>query len=116
MARADVQAAGLAAIQAADAQAISDNLGVAYDAGATDQKASDGTFTQADIDAAVAAQAASDNAAIVAAQAAQANLQASLDALSAKEAPEAALLQQISAGASALQAALSALLAPPAQS
>ncbi len=55
MGKSDAVAAGVSAFQTAETQALTDALGNAYDAGATDQKASDGSFTQADIDKAVAA-------------------------------------------------------------
>lgn len=55
MARQDVIQQQLAAVQTSETQALTDALGAAYDQGATDQKASDGTLTQADLDAAVAA-------------------------------------------------------------
>ena len=55
MAKSDFIAAQLVSIQAAQAQAISDGLGATWDESATEQKSSDGTLTQADLDAAVAA-------------------------------------------------------------
>lgn len=115
MAKTDVVSAGIAAIQSAETQALSDQLGIAYDAGATDQKASDGTFTQADIDAAVTAAQAVDAQALAAAQAtsdaAQAAIQAQLTALSTKEAPEAAAIAGLQASVAAAQVALAAIVA-----
>jgi hypothetical protein len=54
MAKADVVAAQLAVIQAAEVQAISEGLGACYDQGVADQVPSGGA-SQADIDAAVKA-------------------------------------------------------------
>lgn len=115
MARADVQAAGVVAIQAADAQAISDQLGVAYDAGAADQKGSDGTFKQSDIDAAVAAAQAVDQAAAVAAKsasdAALAALQSQMTALASKEGIESGVIAGLQSSVAAVQSALAAVVA-----
>lgn len=96
MAKADVVAAAVVSIQAAEAQALSDGLGSVYDQGAQDQKASDGTFTQADIDAAVLAKSVSD--------------QAAADALSA----QVSALQADDDAKSKIIAGIQALLAPPA--
>jgi len=60
MAKADVVAAQKQAIIDGESAVIEQALGAAYDGGANDQKASDGSFTQADIDAAVAKAQADD--------------------------------------------------------
>lgn len=115
MAKQDVIAAGVAAIQTAEAQAISDQLGIAYDAGCTDQKASDGTFKQSDIDAAVAAAQAVDAQAAADAKAASdgalASLQANMAALSAKEGQEAGVIAGLQSSVQAVQASLAAIVA-----
>lgn len=98
MAKADVIAAAVVSIQAAEAQALSDGLGSVYDQGASDQKSSDGTFTQADIDAAVLAKGVSDQAAVDA-------LTAQVSALQADDDAKSKIIQGIQA-----------LLAPPVQS
>lgn len=97
MAKADVIAAAVVSIQAAEAQALSDGLGSVYDQGALDQKSSDGTFTQADIDAAVAAKGVSDQAAVDA-------LTQQVSALQADDDAKSKIIQGIQA-----------LLAPPVQ-
>ena len=115
MAKQDVVSAGVAAIQAADAQALTDQLGIAYDAGATDQKASDGSFTQADIDKAVASAQAVDATAMAAAKAASdsaiADLQTQLSALSTKEGQEAGVIASLQSSVKNIQDALAALMA-----
>lgn len=82
MAKADVVAAAKAQLVAAESDAQDAALGVAYDGGALDQKSSDGTFTQADIDAAVLAKGVSDQAAVDALSAQVSALQADDDAKS----------------------------------
>ncbi len=120
MAKVDVVTAGVTAIQSGEVQLYSDQLGIAYDAGAVDQKASDGTLSQGDLDAAVKAATDPLNAQIAAdvvtLQAAHddaatqlAALQANLDALSAKEKPEAALIASLQASAASLTQALAAI-------
>lgn len=115
MAKQDVISAGVIAIQAAEAQALSDQLGLAYDAGAVDQKASDGTLTQADLDAAVSAAKAVDAQAMsdakAASDAALADLQAKLDALSQKEGQEAGVIAGLQSSVAAVQASLAAVVA-----
>ncbi len=64
MGKSDFVAQQLAAIQSGQTQVISDALGATFDEGALEQKASDGTLTQGDVDAAVAAAVAPLNAQI----------------------------------------------------
>ncbi len=122
MAKADVVAAQLALVQAAEVQAVSDGLGNCYDQGALDQKASDGTFQQSDIDAAVKAavdplnaQIASDATILAAAQAKAVSdlglLQVSFDALNAKEQLEENAVAGLQASIGQVQAALDAIKA-----
>lgn len=109
MTRADVISAGVLAIQAAEASALGSALGAAYDQGGVDQKASDGTFTQADIDSAVAAAQAVD----AAAQAAAVKVvQDALTALIVKESAEASELVALQSGISALVALFPVPAAP----
>lgn len=128
MAKADVVAAGIAAL----AQAESDAFGVAYDSSFAEGVASvpvgtGGGFQQSDIDAAVAAaiaplnQSISDltakdaldaQAAIDAkaqGDAALASMKAEMDALSAKEGIEAQTLQNLSSAYGQLQQVVSVL-------
>lgn len=120
MAKQDVIDSGVANVQAAEVQALKDALSAAYDQGATDQKASDGTLTQADVDAAVKAavdplnaQIASDAAALADSQAkavsAVADVQSKLDAMTSKEQGEEAIVANLQSSAAALQAALDSL-------
>ncbi len=130
MAKEDVVAAGVAAVQAADAQALSDQLGIAYDAGALDQKASDGTLSQGDLDAAVSAALATakveSDAVLAAAQAVDAQaladaqaqgavaldaVQAALDAMTAKEQLEEEAVADVAAKILSVQAAFDAIKA-----
>lgn len=122
MVKADVVAAAVISIQGAQSQALSDGLGAVYDQGAVDQKASDGTLTQADLDAAIAAAVgplnsqiaalqAQDASDIAAGQAALATLQASFDALSVKEASEAGVVSGLQGSIGSIQGALAALQA-----
>lgn len=126
MAKADAVSAAILMIQNEQAQALTDGVGSAYDAGASDQKAADGTGTspsdQAVIDglnaqvAALTAQDASDVASLRAAQASLASVQQQLSDLSTKEAGEAALIQGLTGSLSVLQnvvVELQAVLAPP---
>lgn len=115
MAKADVVAAAVSAIQQNQAQALIDGLGSVYDQGGLDQKASDGTFTQADIDSAVAAAQAVDAQALSDAQAKASSdlaaVQDQLSALSSKEAGESATLVSLQSSVAAAQASLAAVLA-----
>ena len=138
MAKSDTVATQLAAIQTAETQAITDGLGACYDQGAVDQKASDGTLTQADLDAAVAAavaplntqiatltaQDAADVQALADAQAKAvsdlAALQAQLDAAVSADVADKALVSNLQGAVAAVQtsldaikAAVSAVLNPP---
>ena len=118
MAKADVVAAAVAAVQQGETQVLTDQFGSVFDQA---EAQGNGTgFTQADIDAAVSAAQAVDATALNAAQAAAAlqlsTLQASLDALTAKEAPEAQLIASLQSSAASLTAALAAInaaLNPP---
>lgn len=112
----DVVAAGVKAVQDAEVQALSDQLGIAYDAG----KADGGGLSQADVDAAVAAQQAADAQVLADAQAkADADLAAAKQALAdmtAKEQLEEAAVADVKAKIDAVQAsfdAIKALFSPP---
>lgn len=114
----DAVAAALVAVQAGETQVLTDQLGAVYDQG--EAQGTGPGFTQADIDAAVAAAQAVDATALQAAQADAsaklAVLQGSLDALTAKEAPEAQLIASLQSSAVSLKAALDAIdaaLNPP---
>jgi hypothetical protein len=113
--KAETVQAGVAQVQQAQTQALSDALGAAYDAGATDQKGLDGSFTQMDIDRAVADAQGVDAAAFQAAQdkstKALADIQAKVDALAAKEGQEASVIAGFQKSVTGLQAALAALSA-----
>lgn len=125
MAKVDVVAAAVAAVQAGQLQVLNDQFSSVFD-----QAEAQGTgpgFTQADIDSAVAAAVgplndqitaltAQDQADIAAgqvaltnAQTATAAVQASLDALTAKEAPEASLIASLQQSAASLTTALAAI-------
>lgn len=124
--RADVISNGVSAIQAGVAGVLGDQLGIAYDAGSVDQKGLDGSFTQADIDSAVAASKALDAQALSDSQAADAkafsdakmasdalmaDLQDKFDALSKKESSESGIIAGFQSSKAALQAVLDGLLA-----
>ena len=113
MSKEQIVADGVAGIQAGQVQVLSDQLGLVYDAAALEQKASDGTLSQADVDAAVAAAQAVDAQALAAAQAASdaalAELQGQLTALSLKEGQEASVIAGLQASKDALAAALATL-------
>lgn len=119
MAKEDVVAAGVLAVQAAEEQALKDQLGIAYDAGALDQKAADGTLSQADLDAAVAQAVAAvqsvDAQALAEAQAnAQGDLslvQSALDAMTAKEQLEEKVVSDLNDAIQAVQASFDAIKA-----
>lgn len=96
MAKADVVAAGVVSVQAAEAQGLSDGLGAFYDQVVANVPVSG--FTQADIDAAVLAKGVSD--------------QAAADALSA----QVSALQADDDAKSKIIAGIQALLNPPVQS
>lgn len=102
--KADIVSQAVAAIQAGEAQVMSDAIGAAVDEAALEQKASDGTLTQADLDAAVKAASDPLNAQIAALQAQDAS-----DAKAASDA-QAALSDAQSQLASA-QASVSDLTA-----
>lgn len=125
MAKADVVATGLTAIQSGVTQVYSDQLGLAYDGGFTDGVASvpvgtGGGFQQSDIDAAVKAQVDADALVLATAQKqgadALAALQSSFDALKSKddalvvkEGAEAQTLQSLQTAKDQLAAVLASL-------
>lgn len=134
MSKEAIVAAAVAAVQAGELQILNDQFNSVYDQAALEQKASDGTLSQADLDKAVAAQKAADQAAIDAAvaqdaadvkagqdavaagKAALVDLQSKFDALSAKEGVEAGTLASLQAAKDKLQAvldALNAIIVPP---
>lgn len=110
MGKEEVVAAAVVSIQAAEAQALSDGLSSVYDAGLASAPVTDGTFTQADIDAAVAAKGVLDQAAIDDITAKLAALQTADDALKADD--EA--LKAVNAGLQDVIEHVKALLFPPA--
>jgi hypothetical protein len=125
MAKADIVAAQLAAIQQGQNQVLSDAIGAAYDGGAQDQAAADGSSTsaadQAKIDALTAQVAdltAKDEADVKAGQDALAAMQSQMtdvqkqlaDALAAKSADET-VIQGLQAAASQIQGLLDQLKA-----
>lgn len=111
MAKDDAVKTGVAAFQVAVVQVVADQIGAAYDTGATDQKASDGSFTQADIDAAVAAAQGIDAKELADAQVKASSdlaaLQASFDAMAAKDTSLQAQLDAVKSSVAALSALLS---------
>lgn len=113
MSKVDIVSAGVAAIQVGQTQVLTDQLGVVYDAAALEQKASDGTLSQADLDAAVAAAQAVDAQALADAKAASdaalAGLQSQLSVLATKEGQEASVIAGLQASKDALAAALATL-------
>lgn len=122
MAKADTVAAQKAAVLAGQDAALESGLESCYDQGAVDQKASDGTLTQADLDAAVKAatdplnaQIAADATALAQAQAdAQtqlASLTQQLSDMTAKEQGEEKVIAELQASVAAVQAALDAIKA-----
>ncbi len=127
MSKADIVAAALSAISAGSAQVLSDAVGAAVDQSALEQKASDGTLGQGDLDAAVAAAVAplneqilaltdKDAADIAAGVAALSDLQGKLDTLAAKESVEAGIVNGLKDSLAALQdvvAKLSGIVTPP---
>ena len=131
MSKPDVVSAAKASFVSAQDGALQSFGESCYDGGAVDQKASDGTLTQADLDAAVKAATDPLNAQIAQdatdlakahsdADAAAAALKTSTDALAAMTADDASktkAVADVQANAVALQAALDVikgLLAPPA--
>lgn len=140
MAKADVVAAGITAIQSGVTQVYTDQLGVAYDGGFTDGVASvpagtGGGFQQSDIDAAVAAAIAPLNQSIsdltakdagdvqaladakVASDAAVADLQGKLDTLAAAKSVDDGIISGLQGALQQIkdaEAALQSLFPPPA--
>jgi len=119
----DVIDAGVAAVQEAEKAALAEQLGVAYDAGMADApKPEGGGLSQADVDAAVAAQKAIDDKAMADAQALadgkMADLQKALEDMTAKEQLEEAAVADVQAKVEQVQAAfdaIKAILLPPKQ-
>ncbi len=115
MAKEEVVAAQLAAIQSAQTQALVDGLGAVYDQAALDQKAADGTLSQADVDAAVAAAQAVDAQALADATAQfnsdLAAVQTALDDMTAKEAMEEEAVKAVQASIDSVQASFDAIRA-----
>ncbi len=116
MAKTDVIAAAVAAIQSGEAQVLNDQLGSVFDSGlASAPVGSGGGFTQADIDAAVAAAQGVDAAALAAAQAdftaKMATLQTSLDAMTAKEQMEETAVAGLQTAIASVQASFDAIKA-----
>lgn len=130
----------VSAIQAGEAQVLNDAIGSAVDQAALEQKASDGTLTSSDLDAAVKAatdplnasiaalqaQLAGDAETLTASQAADAQaladvqtkaasdiaaVQASLDAMTAKEQLEEGAVSDVSAKVAAAQQSLADMTA-----
>lgn len=130
MSRDQIIADAISAISVGQAQALSAAIGAAVDASAVEQKASDGTLTQADLDKAVAdvkaqldasvAQDALDKQAALDAKAAGdqavADLQVKFDALASKEGVEASIVDGLKGSLASLQdvvAKLAAIQSPP---
>jgi hypothetical protein len=112
--KADVVAAAMSAIQSGQAQVVSDQLGLVYDAGLAAAPVGGG-LSQSDVDAAVAAARAVDAQALADAQAksdaALLDLQGKLDAMTAKDVDAEAKVKAIQDAAAAYQAAVAAVLA-----
>ncbi len=119
MSKDQIVSQALASISSGQAQVLADAIGVAVDQSALEQKASDGTLSQADLDKAVAdavsAAQAVDAQALADAQAkAQADLaalQASLDSVTAKELGEEAAVKALQDAMAAVQASWDAVKA-----
>ena len=115
MAKVDTVNAQIAAVQAGQLQALTDGLGVCYDQGALDQKASDGTLTQADLDKAVADAKAADAVILAQAQAdgqaALAVVQQQLTDMTSKEKVEEGVISGLQTAVTQAQAALAAIAA-----
>lgn len=123
MAKLDVVQAQLQVIQAAEVQALTDGLGACYDQGMANAGGTPGTFTQADIDAAVSAavgplndqilgltaQDQADQASLQDAQAAMSDLQSKFDALAQKENVESGIIAGLQSSLSTLQDIVSQL-------
>ncbi|MES1988408.1 MAG: hypothetical protein V4440_10315 [Pseudomonadota bacterium] len=108
MAKADVVAAAVAAVQQGEAQVLADQFGSVFD-----QAEAQGTgpgFTQADIDAAVASAQGIDAQALAdakaASDAAMATLQAQLDDATAKKNADESVIAGLQSSADKLQAAV----------
>lgn len=115
MARQDVIDLGVAAVQAAEVDALKEQLGVAFDAGVAAQVAGGSGLSQADVDAAVAAAQAVDAQALADAvavkDAALEDLKSQLLALAAKEGQEAGVISGLQDSVKGVQDALAAIVA-----
>ncbi len=122
MSRDQIVADALTAISSGQAQVLTDAVGAAVDASALEQKASDGTLGQGDLDAAVAAAVAPLNAQIAQdatdlaaahadADAKLAALQTSFDALTIDDTTKTAEVKNFTDSVAALSAALDAFKA-----
>ncbi len=109
MSKTDTIAAQKAALLAAQDGAIDAALGATWDQAALEQKGADGTMSQADVDAAVAAAQAVDQKAFddakAASDAAMTDLQAKLDAAVAAKSADETVLQGLQDAAAKFQAA-----------
>lgn len=136
MAKADAVSAAILMIQNEQAQALTDGVGSAYDAGASDQKAADGTGTSpsdqaiidglnsqivtltqqvSDLQAKDASDIQAGQDAVTAIQASMTDLQSRFDTLSAKESTEAGVLQGLQGSIAALQNVIVVLQGLPTQ-
>ncbi len=120
MSRDQIIADAKAAIVSGQDAVLMSAIGAAVDASALEQKASDGTLGQSDVDAAVAAAVgplnqqivdltAKDEADLAAGQAALVDLQSKMDALASKEAVESGIIEGLQASKDALAKVLSDL-------
>lgn len=117
--KSDAVANAVTAIQAGELQVLNDQLGLVYDAGLAETGGTGGggtgTFTQSDIDAAVAAAQSIDTQALADAQAAFdtkfAQVQTDLDAMTTKEGLEEKSVKDVQASIDSVQAAFDAIKA-----
>ncbi len=120
MSKTDIVSAQKSAILSGQDAALQAGLEAVYDQAATEQKASDGTLSQSDLDAAVAAAVAplnqqvadltaKDASDVAAGQAALVDLQGKLDALAAKESVEAGTLAALQSAKDSLAKVLADL-------
>lgn len=115
MSKAQIVADAISAISAGQAQVLNDAIGAAVDAAGVEQKASDGTLTQADLDKAVADATAADAQALADAHAKAdadlAALQVKLDAIITTEQSEKQVIVGLQNSVGQVQAALDAIKA-----
>lgn len=119
MSKEQIVADALQAISAGQSQVLSDAIGKAVDQSAVEQKASDGTLSQADLDKAVAdalaAQKVVDDKALAdakaAADAAMADIQKQLSDMSAKEQAEEGVISSLQGSLQKAQDAIAAVVA-----